>query len=239
MAAKKSRGFRHRSGNTIIDSLAAEESAALLAHATRVELDAAQVLYRPGGRRFRYVFFPIDCIIAIVHEMQNGMQAEFSSIGCHGMTGARAILGLDRPSRTAICTIAGSAYRVSLSAFMELVKKSRALRDKILRYNAAVMINIGQYSLCNRFHTPDQRCARWLSFAHEGTHRESLEVTHEFLGQLLGMMRPAVSVALGVLQKRGAIAIGRGKIRIRNPAKLNAAACECYDLMTAEFKKLN
>ena len=239
MAGQKSRAPRQRSGNTIIDSLRPKESAALLAQATRVELEAEQILYRPDGRRFRYVYFPVDCAIAIAYEMEKGMQAEFSLIGRHGMTGARTVLGLDRPSRTAICSVAGSAYRVSLPAFLKLVQKSRPLHEKVLRYNAAVMINVGQYSICNRFHTPDQRCARWLSLAHDGTGRDLVAVTHEFLGGLLGMMRPAVSVALGMLQKRGVIAIGRGKITIRNRSKLHAAACECYGLMSREFKLLH
>jgi CRP-like cAMP-binding protein len=238
MAPQRQRCGWQCTGNKLIDSLPAAAAAALLTRASRVNLEAEQVLYRPDGHRFRYVFFPVDSSIAIVQEMDNGMLAEFSSIGRHGMTGARTILGLDRPVRTALCSVAGTAYRLNLPAFLEELAQSRALSDTILRYNAAVMNSIGQYALCNRFHMPDQRCARWLSFVYDCTRRESLSLTHQFLGQLLGMRRPAVSSTLAVLETKGAITIGRRAITLRSRSKLHAAACECYHLIASEFKKV-
>jgi len=60
---------------------------------------------------------------------------------------------------------------------------------------------------------------------------EILLVTHEFLAQMLGTGRPSVSLAAGILQRRGLIENVRGAVTILNRPGLEAAACECYFAM--------
>lgn len=47
--------------------------------------------------------------------------------------------------------------------------------------------------------------------------RDTFALRHEFLAQMLGVHRPAVTIAAGVLQKAGLISYGRGQMSIVDP----------------------
>ncbi|MEO7502980.1 MAG: helix-turn-helix domain-containing protein [Gemmatimonadaceae bacterium] len=53
-------------------------------------------------------------------------------------------------------------------------------------------------------------------------------MTQEFLAQMLGVRRPGVTVAIGILERAGLISHGRGRITVTNRTGLEAASCECY-----------
>ncbi len=59
----------------------------------------------------------------------------------------------------------------------------------------------------------------------------ALPITHDFLATMLGTDRPSVSLAAGVLQKKGLIEYTRGAVKIVNRKKLEASACECYGVI--------
>ena len=63
-------------------------------------------------------------------------------------------------------------------------------------------------------------------------------MTHEFIGQMLGVHRPMVTTALQELQRDGAVAYERGRMRIVDRALLEEAACECYRIVRAEYDEL-
>lgn len=54
----------------------------------------------------------------------------------------------------------------------------------------------------------------------------------------LGVRRPAVTVAVGILERAGLIAHQRGRIRITDRQGLEAAACECYALIRERQQEL-
>jgi hypothetical protein len=55
---------------------------------------------------------------------------------------------------------------------------------------------------------------------------------------MLGVHRPTVTVAAGMLQKAGLIEYTRGSIAIRDRAGLEAASCPCYRFVTEEYNRL-
>jgi hypothetical protein len=55
---------------------------------------------------------------------------------------------------------------------------------------------------------------------------------------LLGATRPTVSVVAGTLQKDGLIRYKHARITIVDRKKLEAASCECYGTIKAEFDRL-
>ena len=65
-----------------------------------------------------------------------------------------------------------------------------------------------------------------------------LQLTQEFLAQMLGVRRPTVSVAAGILQDAGLIRYARGLITIRDRAGLEHAACECYGSVTDDYARI-
>jgi Mn-dependent DtxR family transcriptional regulator len=73
---------------------------------------------------------------------------------------------------------------------------------------------------------------------HDRVSGDSFPLTQEFLAQMLGVHRPTVSLAAGILQKAGLIEYTRGVITIRDRKGLEAASCHCYKLIAQEYERL-
>jgi hypothetical protein len=58
-----------------------------------------------------------------------------------------------------------------------------------------------------------------------------LPITHDFIATMMGTDRSSVSVAAGILKKKGIIEYVRGAVRIVNRRKLQISACECYGVI--------
>ena len=57
-----------------------------------------------------------------------------------------------------------------------------------------------------------------------------IQLTQEFLGEMIGARRATISVAAGNLQKSGHIEYRRGLVNILHRSRLETAACECYPI---------
>jgi CRP-like cAMP-binding protein len=93
-----------------------------------------------------------------------------------------------------------------------------------------------QSALCNRLHPLESRLARWLLTVDERVEGQSLELTHEFIGTMLGTRRVGVTEALGTLRNSGLIETQRGCITILDREGLKELSCECYQI-THDFSK--
>jgi hypothetical protein len=58
-----------------------------------------------------------------------------------------------------------------------------------------------------------------------------MELTHEFIANMLGSRRVGVTLAAGVLRDAGLIQYTRGIITIVDRPGLEAHACECYAVL--------
>lgn len=233
MQRKPARSKRNR----LLEALPPSEAAAVLQRAALVELTVEESIYR-AGRAISYVYFPIDCALALVAQLEDGSETEVCSIGSEGVATPRVLLGFTELTQAALCVAPGHAWRVGADTFVELGGESPELRRLTLRYGAALLDIYMHYSACNRFHSALQRCARWLLLVRDRTGRDSVKVSHQFLARLLGMHRPAITLALGTLQRNGAIATTRGEITIADPEKLGEASCECYRNIARAFVHL-
>jgi CRP-like cAMP-binding protein len=100
------------------------------------------------------------------------------------------------------------------------------------------MVQLSQNVLCNRLHTTEERCARWLLQTRDRVGGDQFELTQEFLAQMLGVRRGTVSLTAGVLQQAGVISYTRGRITVLDAEALHEAACDCYDIVQAEYQRL-
>ncbi|MGH6677187.1 MAG: helix-turn-helix domain-containing protein, partial [Xanthobacteraceae bacterium] len=58
------------------------------------------------------------------------------------------------------------------------------------------------------------------------------------LAKILGVQRTTVNFAVGQLERAGAIASGRGRVRIADRSILERSSCECYGRLRSYVAKL-
>ena len=115
---------------------------------------------------------------------------------------------------------------------------SPKLRRLIYRYVLALFDTTAQHAACNRLHALEERCARWLLMTHDRVEGDVLLLKQQFLAEMLGVHRPAVTLAAGALQKAGIIRYSRGKVTVLDRAALEDASCECYAIVTRRVEEL-
>lgn len=223
--------------NAILAALPEAERARLAPMLERVPLEFRQTL-QEVGRPLEHLWFPRRGVLSMISEMADGSVVEVATIGREGMAGLGPVLGTDRMAQTIFCQIVGEAERLPIPAFNEARADLPRLNLILLRYAAALVAQIAQGSACNRLHAIEARCARWLLMTHDRVDGDRFELTHEFLAHMLGVTRPTVTIAAGMLQRAGLIRYTRGTIEILDRSRLEEASCECYGLIADEFRRL-
>ena len=70
------------------------------------------------------------------------------------------------------------------------------------------------------------------------TQSDEMNLTQEFLAQMLGVRRTSVSLVANTLQKADFIKYRRGHIKIVDAEKLKSGACECYEKVKQRYETL-
>ena len=94
-----------------------------------------------------------------------------------------------------------------------------------------------QIAACNRLHDVEERLARWILMSHDRVLSDQLQLTQEFLSQMLGTRRSSVTVSAGILQRAGLISYTRGSVTILNRKRLEEAACDCYGIVARQLQE--
>ena len=67
---------------------------------------------------------------------------------------------------------------------------------------------------------------------------DELQMTHEFIANMLGVRREGVTHAARSLQQHGLVSYVRGHIEILDRQGLENCACECYAVVKKEHDRL-
>jgi hypothetical protein len=132
----------------------------------------------------------------------------------------------------------GYAYRVRQQHFMQEFNRYGPLLHLVLRYIQALITQMAQTAVCNRYHCIDQQLCRWLLLNIDRLSSNKLAMTHELIAINLGVRREGVTGAAGRLQKAGIIDYRRGHITVLDRTGLEAHACECYQVVKTEYDRL-
>jgi CRP-like cAMP-binding protein len=200
-------------------------------------LELRQLLF-DFDKPIEHVYFPEDAIGSVVSPLADGSAVETAIVGHEGMIGLPVFLGTERMSAQAFIQSAGRGWRMSAAALREAVAEGGELGPRLLRYIQTVLTQVGQSSACNRMHSVEVRCARWLLMTQDRVGRDEFSLTHQFLAQMLGVRRATVTVTAGALQKAGFIEYSRGIISILDRKGLENAACECYNIIRHELDRV-
>ena len=179
-----------------------------------------------------FSYFIESGIVSLVASTKNGSSVEVALIGREGVAGIADALGNQPLPYGFVVQLPGLAYRVPKSVIREHIFSCSALHELLMDYSQRVMHQLAQSALCNRFHTSEQRLARWLLLTAERADTNRFELTHDFVSQMVGAPRPVVSASASALREKGMIDYRRGVLTIRNATRLRRAACECVDAMS-------
>lgn len=102
----------------------------------------------------------------------------------------------------------------------------------------AMLAQVTQNAACNGLHNIEQRFARWLLESRDRIGSDELQLTHEFISEMLGVRRAGVTEISGRFEARGAVRKSHGRMQITDAAQLETASCECYRVLAEEYDLL-
>ena len=185
-----------------------------------------------------HLYFVNRGIVSLVKVMHDGRSVEVGAVGVEGITDSSALFGVDVAITETMVQVPGSAFRVSRAFLSRELEGDRALRRMMERYWRFAFGQLAQTAACNRLHTLEERCCRWLLTSHDSALADTFPLTHEFLATMLGTTRSSVSLTAKVLHRAGCIDYIRGVVTIVDRAGLEETACECYAETAIEMNRL-
>lgn len=223
--------------NQLLAALSQQESERILPHLSLVPMPLGKVLYESGDL-MRHVYFPTDCIVSLLHVLDDGASAEIAVVGNEGLIGISLFMGGETTPSRAIVQSAGHAYRLLGPLLKAEFYRNGEMQLLLLRYTQALITQMTQTAVCNRHHSVDQQLCRWLLLSLDRLDGNELTMTQELMANMLGVRRGGVTEAAGKLQKLGVIRYSRGRITVLNRERLEALCCECYAVVRKETDRL-
>lgn len=223
--------------NRLLNALPPEEYERLLPDLETIAFSLGDIVYE-SGEKMKYVYFPNDSIISLLYTMLDGATAEMGLVGREGVVGIALFMGGDTMPSHAVVQGAGTVVRIKAKALQDEFKRGGAFQLLLLKYTQALITQIAQTAVCNRLHRVDRRLCRWLLMTQDRVQSDTLQMTHEFIANMLGIHREAVSLAAYRLQGKGIINYVRGRIKVIDRAQLERNACECYGVVKTEQDRL-
>lgn len=224
-------------GNRLLEILPRDEYARLSRRMKRVHLDLRQRLYEPNVP-IKHVYFPNSGVVSMVTLMDDGTRSEVATVGKEGMLGLPVFLGAGSAPVESFAQVAGDAWQIEANSFRNELKNGGKLQDVLKLYTQALMNQLARTASCNRVHSIEQRCCRWLLMTHDRVGVDTFHLTQEFLSQMLGVRRATVTEIAQILQKEGLISYARGILTIASRKNLERRVCECYAVVRDEYKRL-
>jgi CRP-like cAMP-binding protein len=214
----------------LLSGLPLGELAGLRPNLEPVRLRSHQIVHETG-ETIQFGYFVERGLMSIVSVQSDGKGVEVGLVGAGGFVGLPLVDGLTTGPNRIMAQTEGSAYRIDAVTLRELLPRCPQLELNLHRFGQRLTVQAMQLAACNALHEVGQRLARWLLMSHDLLDSKELPLTQDILGQMLGTRRSSVTVAAGSLQKVGIISCARGSITILDETKLQAAACECYQLL--------
>ncbi len=223
--------------NRLLAALPSADFALLSAHMSHQELERGRHIYDPGDP-IEAVYFPHDSVISLMTLMENGAAIESAPVGREGALGLMAAVAPRQSLVRAIVQAPGTASRISAAALHDAWIRSAALRNLVDRHSEALFGHAIQSVACNALHGVEARFCRWLLSCRDRIDTDTIQLTQEFLADMLGVQRTTVTAAAGALQAKGLIRYRRGVVDILDRGGLEAAACECYGVVRRGYDRL-
>ena len=223
--------------NHLLDALPAADYERLLPDLELTPMPLGWAVYESGGQ-MGYLYFPTTSIVSLLYVMEGGASAEIAITGNEGLVGISLFMGGESTTNRTVVQSAGNGYRLKAGILKREFALGGQLQYLALRYTQALITQMAQTAVCNRHHSVEQQLCRWLLLSLDRLASNELTMTQELIANMLGVRREGVTEAAGKLQRAGLIHYSRGQITVTDRPRLEARACECYQVVKTEFDRL-
>jgi CRP-like cAMP-binding protein len=223
--------------NQLLACLPPLEYGRLLRHLEPMTWTTGEVLCE-SGENPPYVYFPTSAIVSLQYVSESGGSPQIAAVGFEGVVGISVFMGGNTTPSRAVVQSAGQGLRLSASRLLEEFNLTGPLLHLFLRYTQALITEMAQTAVCNRYHSMDQQLCRWLLSNLDRQRSNELVMTQSSIAAMLGFRRESISEAASRLDKAGVIRYQRGHIIVLDRPKLELSSCECYELVKKECARL-
>src|SRR5262245_59041800 len=223
--------------NCILQCLRPDILARLQPSLQRVRLKRGQTLQEPH-RPLEQIYFIERGMAVLMARTKRDGQVGVGIIGRAGLVGVPIVLGTMRSPHYCVMEVEGEALQISAETVRRAMDGSSTLRQHLMNYVHALLVQQSQTVLCNARHPLMERLTRLLLLAHDRLDDDTIPLTHDLLSMMLGVRRAGITTALDRLERGGAVRKTRGALEIVDRALLERKSCECYRIITTEYQRL-
>jgi CRP-like cAMP-binding protein len=216
--------------NKLLASLPRDHFDRLLPYLTTVQLPQGLVLFESGDE-VDQVYFPHFGMLSLLAVLRDGKAIETATVGHEGVVGAMAGLGLYKSLVRVVVQMPFGGSKIAAAHFRTVAATSEPIRNLCIRYNEVLLSQARVTAACNALHSIEARFCRWLLQSADRAASDTVNLTQEFLAEMLGVRRTSVTEVASKVQSSGAIAYSRGVIKILDRAALSRMSCECYETL--------
>jgi CRP-like cAMP-binding protein len=221
----------------LLGALSDEDYARVVRHLEFVPLPCGKVLGEAGSTP-EYVYFPTAGIVSMLYEMKNGTSVEAAVTGHDGVVGVTVFMGGGATTSRAVVRNSGHGYRMRADVLKREFEESPTLRQPLLRYTQALLVQMAQSGICHGHHQLVEQFCRLLLSSMDRLASNDVALTQDTIANLLGVRRESITAAAGKLQAAGLIQYRRGRITVLDRAALESRVCECYATVKSELDRL-
>lgn len=190
------------------------------------------------GDEFDQVYFPHNGMLSLLAVLKDGKAIETATVGREGVVGAMAGLGLYKSLVRVVVQMPITVTKIPSSQFRKAATGSEAIRNLCIQYNEVLLSQARVTAACNALHVIEARFCRWLLQSADRAGGDTVNLTQEFLAEMLGVRRTSVTEVASKMQNAGVITYSRGVIKILNRPALAKISCECYQTLVDQSAAL-
>lgn len=222
-----------QSANKLLAALPRREYERLRPLLRTLHLPAETVLPHCGQTR---VYFPGTGLCSIINKMADGSGIEVACIGNEGLVGIEALTGEGAADRNGFVQVAdGSVEYMPAVLFERELARNGRFREIVDRFCHEFVGTVIQAVACNRLHSTEERCCRWLLSVHDRLGRGRFELKVRLLARAMGVKNSEVAAILASLEDQGLVQHDGHAITILDAIGLRRLACGCYEAMKRAY----
>jgi CRP-like cAMP-binding protein len=198
------------------------------ASARPVTLERGQVL-NEEGRVPAHVVFPEGALLADMACLDDGRMIEVAAVGLEGAANLLGALTGAASHHQTVVKVAGAARLMKAASLRAALPADPALQKLLLMALRRRAVETEQAIACSLAHDATRRLARALLATRDRLGADLLPLTQDDFATTLGVQRTTLNASALQLKADGAVRYSRGMLRVLDPSKLAARACECHD----------